>query len=169
MNPVAASAARPDQRHPGSPDEGGRRFRSGSLVIRQRGRECRDRVVDVFRLEHAHDRAATTRLRRNQASAICAWLTPRSTATAFAATQVSSRGPGTCPSSRGSVAQCVASGSESAAPSSRTRKVSINARTRAGMCARVGKTAHIPTSSGLASARAIRFNSPRSICSCTSQ
>src|SRR5471032_964624 len=90
---------------------GGGRLQSGSSVIRQRGREYRDRVVDVFRLEHTHDRAATTQLRRNQASAICAWLTPRCTATALAVTQVGSRGPGTRPLSRGSVAQCVAFGS----------------------------------------------------------
>lgn len=33
--------------------------------------------------------------------------------------------------------------------SSRCRSVSINTRTREGMCVRAGKTAHIPTSSGL--------------------
>jgi hypothetical protein len=136
-------------------------------VAVQCGSPCSSGIFEP--LEHTHDRAATTQLRRNQASAICAWLTPRCTATALAVTQVTSRGPGTCSSSRGSVAQCVAFGSASAAPCSRARKVSINARTRAGMCARVGKTAHIPTSSGLTSARTMRCNSPRSICSCTSQ
>jgi hypothetical protein len=43
----------------------------------------------------------------------------------------------------------------SAAASSRSRKTSINARTRAGMCVRVGKTAHIPISGGLTSTRTI--------------
>lgn len=46
----------------------------------------------------------------------------------------------------------------------RSRNASINARTRLGIRLRVGKTAHIPTSSGSTSARAIRCNSPRAIC-----
>lgn len=53
--------------------------------------------------------------------------------------------------------------------SSRPRKASMNARTRAGICLRVGKTAHIPTSSGLTSSRTIRLNSPLAICLFTSQ
>jgi LysR substrate binding domain len=69
----------------------------------------------------------------------------------------------------GGVALRVTGDPASAAASSRSRNASINARTRAGMCVRVGKTAHIPTSSGSASERTIRCNSLRAICLCTSQ